>query len=148
VPPRTGGSPFPAQLNRPAGTRIALDRAGILTARQHGAARALTPERLAAEIQPGRTGIDIAAACGVSPSTISKYARQHGLTTWRHATAVQQLATMTVPADPDVITAIRGRGENLWGPKTCATWPDAPLTAGCSAPRRLPGRGMIFGLWG
>jgi transposase len=36
----------------------------------------------------------------------------------------------------------------LWGPKTCATWPDAPLTAGCSALRRLPGRGMIFGLWG
>jgi hypothetical protein len=22
---------------------------------------------------------------------------------------------------------------NLWVPKTCATWPDAPLTAGCSA---------------
>ena len=39
-------------------------------------------------------------------------------------------------------------GTSLWGPKTCATWPDAPLTAGCSAPRRLPGRGMIFGLWG
>ena len=37
---------------------------------------------------------------------------------------------------------------DLWVPKTCATWPDAPLTAGCSAPRRLPGRGMIFGLWG
>jgi hypothetical protein len=34
------------------------------------------------------------------------------------------------------------------GAETCATWPDAPLTAGCSAPRRLPGRGMIFGLWG
>ncbi len=34
----------------------------------------------------------------------------------------------------------------LWVPKTCATWPDAPLTAGCSAPR-LPCRGMIFGLW-
>jgi hypothetical protein len=28
-------------------------------------------------------------------------------------------------------------------PKTCATWPDAPLTASCSA-RRLPGRGMTF----
>ena len=28
----------------------------------------------------------------------------------------------------------------LWVPKTCATWPDAPLTAGCSAPR-LPGVG-------
>jgi len=92
--------------------RKALDRAGILTARQHGAARALTPERLATEIQPGRTEIEIAAACGVSPSTISKYTRQHGLTPWRHATAVQHLATMTVPADPDVITAIRGRGEN------------------------------------
>lgn len=92
--------------------RKALDHAGILTARQHGAARALTPERLATEIQPGRTEIDIAAACGVSPSTISKYTRQHGLTTWRHTTAVQQLATMTVPADPDVITAIRGQGEN------------------------------------
>ena len=26
----------------------------------------------------------------------------------------------------------------LWVPKTCATWPDTPLTAGCSAPR--PGR--------
>ena len=36
----------------------------------------------------------------------------------------------------------------LWGPKTCATWQDAPLTAACSAPRRLPGRGMILGLWG
>ncbi len=35
----------------------------------------------------------------------------------------------------------------LWVPKTCATWPDAPLIVGCSAPRRLPGRGMIFGLW-
>jgi predicted site-specific integrase-resolvase len=34
----------------------------------------------------------------------------------------------------------------LWVPKTCATWPDGPLTAGCSA-SRLPGRGMIFGLW-
>ncbi len=33
-------------------------------------------------------------------------------------------------------------------PKTCATWPDAPLVAGCSAPRGLRGRGMIFGLWG
>ena len=93
--------------------RKALDRARIpLTGRRHGAARALTPERLAAEIQPGRTEIEIAAACGVSPSTISKYTRQHGLTTWRHTTAVQQLATMTIPADPDVITAIRGRGEN------------------------------------
>ena len=35
----------------------------------------------------------------------------------------------------------------LWVPKTCATWPDAPLTAGCSAAASLPGRGMIFGLW-
>ena len=43
-----------------------------------------------------------------------------------------------------VLGAIRAL--NLWVPKTCATWPDAPLTAGCSAPR-LPGRGMIFGLW-
>ncbi len=34
----------------------------------------------------------------------------------------------------------------LWVPKTCATWPDALWTAGCLAPR-LPGRGMIFGLW-
>ena len=32
------------------------------------------------------------------------------------------------------------------GAETCATWPDAPLAASCSAPR-LPGRGMIFGLW-
>jgi hypothetical protein len=22
---------------------------------------------------------------------------------------------------------------DLWGPKTCVTWPDAPLTVGCSA---------------
>ena len=43
----------------------------------------------------------------------------------------------------------------LWVPKTCATWPDAPLTAGClghasgtcQAGHGLPGRGMIFGLW-
>ena len=43
-----------------------------------------------------------------------------------------------------------GHGEagerGLWVPKTCVTWPDAPLTAGWSVPR-LPGRGMIFGLW-
>ena len=40
----------------------------------------------------------------------------------------------------------------LWGPKTCATWPDAPLTAGCSAPPpagtwddlRLVGLRLIF----
>jgi NAD(P)-dependent dehydrogenase (short-subunit alcohol dehydrogenase family) len=58
-------------------------------------------------------------------------------------------ATQDVPANayvgPDGPGSIKGY---LWGPKTCATWPDAPLTAGCSAPRRLPGRGMIFGLWG
>jgi len=36
----------------------------------------------------------------------------------------------------------------LWVPKTCATWPDALLAPGCSVPRYLPGRGMIFGLWG
>ena len=34
-------------------------------------------------------------------------------------------------------------------PKTCATWPDAPLTlAARSLPRCRPGRGMISGLWG
>ena len=38
------------------------------------------------------------------------------------------------------------RRQNLWVPKTCATWPDAPLTGGCSAPC-LAGRGMIFGSW-
>jgi hypothetical protein len=25
------------------------------------------------------------------------------------------------------------RDAELWGPKTCVTWPDAPLTVGCSA---------------
>lgn len=35
----------------------------------------------------------------------------------------------------------------VWVPKTCASWPDAPLTVGCSA-RCLPRRGTIFGLWG
>jgi hypothetical protein len=34
---------------------------------------------------------------------------------------------------------------DLWVPKTGATWPDAPLTPGCSVPRCLPGRGMISG---
>jgi hypothetical protein len=29
-------------------------------------------------------------------------------------------------------------GSELWVPKTCASWPDTLLTAGCSAPR--PGR--------
>jgi hypothetical protein len=48
------------------------------------------------------------------------------------------LAVLAVPG--------RFRLAGLWVPKTCATWPDAPLTAGCPAPR-LPGRGMIFGLW-
>ena len=45
---------------------------------------------------------------------------------------------------------------DLWVPKTCATWPDGLLAAGCSATclahasqagLGLPGRGMIFGLW-
>jgi hypothetical protein len=44
------------------------------------------------------------------------------------------------------LLAERGPALGLWVPKTCATWPDALLTAGCLAPR-LPGRGMIFGLW-
>jgi hypothetical protein len=43
----------------------------------------------------------------------------------------------------------------LWVPKPRATWPDALLAAGHSAPASgtcesglgLPGRGMIFGLW-
>jgi len=49
-----------------------------------------------------------------------------------------------LPEDPrDAL--IREQAE-LRVPKTCATWPDAPLTADRSA-RRLPGRGMIFGLW-
>jgi hypothetical protein len=34
----------------------------------------------------------------------------------------------------------------MWVPKTWATWPDAPLTAGYSA-WCLAGRGMILGLW-
>jgi hypothetical protein len=43
---------------------------------------------------------------------------------------------------------IRGAKDTglLWVPKTCATWPDAPLTADRSSPR-MPRRGMIFGLW-
>jgi hypothetical protein len=39
-------------------------------------------------------------------------------------------------------------GAGLWVPKTCATWPDAPLIPGCSVPRCRPGRGMISGLRG
>ena len=33
-----------------------------------------------------------------------------------------------------------GTRHELKVPKTCATWPDAPLTAGCSSPRRLAAR--------
>jgi hypothetical protein len=31
----------------------------------------------------------------------------------------------------------------LWVPKTCATWPDAPLTAGCSATRPAHARPVL-----
>ena len=44
--------------------------------------------------------------------------------------------------------ALAVRLVHLWVPKTCATWPDAPLTPGCTVLRCRPGRGMISGLWG
>ena len=49
-------------------------------------------------------------------------------------------------AEPGIVTEVEV--DVLRVPKTCATWPDAPLVVGCSAPRGLRGRGMIFGLWG
>ena len=66
------------------------------------------------------------------------------------STATFMRLTLFARASPASSTATFSRTgalhSNLWVPKTCATWPDAPLTAGFSA-RRLPGRGMIFGLW-
>jgi hypothetical protein len=56
------------------------------------------------------------------------------------------------------VVAVSDGAEDLQVPKTCASWPDAPLAVGCWLLGRafgacqvglgLPGRGMIFGLWG
>ena len=66
-------------------------------------------------------------------------------TTWRKFLRTQA-ATMLATDFFHVDCAVTLQRLYLWVPKSSATWPDAPLTAGCSAPR-LPRRGMIFGLW-
>jgi hypothetical protein len=60
--------------------------------------------------------------------------RAHSRLTWPDRAWLALLAG-TVPAE-------------LWVPKTRVTWPDAPLIGGASARFGMPGRGMIFGLWG
>ena len=67
----------------------------------------------------------------------------------------QASSRLRVKRDVDHLGRVRTQpGPDLWVPKTCATWPDAPLTADrwrfapasgtCQTGLGLPGRGMIL----
>jgi hypothetical protein len=97
----------------------------LLTRRAH---------RLAAR-RPPPGSMPLLARCSQVPAIISSI-----YPTVASRTGAARIATYRSGGSGEAIACC------MWVPKTCATWPDAPLTAGCSAPR-LAGRGMIFGLW-
>jgi hypothetical protein len=55
----------------------------------------------------------------------------------RDVGSVTMLLAVTAPS------GWAGTCRRLWVPKTCATWPDAPLTAGCSATRSAHARPVL-----